>query len=316
VADDGDAAMGNGLYTRHLLREMGRPATTIDDVFKRVRFAVRRASGGRQIPSYTNGLDEGYSFERGFNLQAQDEPTRAAQFAAQKAHWDRIRTSKNSEEFFDFIDTYPESSIGELAQAQLERLARRQIVAQAGPQEAEQHPTDARFRMGDVYRMRITWEQGAPEVTTLNVTDVAGEIARYEGGYGVGTVGESTLAGAVLREPSSTYDPPYVLIPGSEYQVGKRWMGRTNRTYNNGDKQWMDYSGRVVSHEKVTVPAGTFDAYKVEIQFQTEKGVSLRTVSWQQPDWGIPLKVIFQYQDRAGVVRQGTRELLERIRGS
>jgi uncharacterized caspase-like protein len=316
VAIDGDAATGNGLYTQFLLREMRRPATTIDDVFKRVRFAVRRASDGRQIPSYANGLDDAYSFERGFNVKPQNEQARAAQFAEQKAHWDRIRASKNPDEFFTFIDTYPDSSIGELAQAQLERLARRQIVAQAGPQEAEQHPADNRFRKGDIYRMRMISDQGPPSIFTVEVNEVVGDTARYTNVFGNGQSGESTIAGAVIKDGISTYDPPYVLIPGGEFQVGKRWSGRSMRTFNTGDKQWMDYAARVVGREKVTVPAGTFDAYKVEYQFQMQSGVLLKSTYWAQPEWGLSIKVTFQYQDRAGIVRTVTRELLDRTRGS
>jgi uncharacterized caspase-like protein len=48
VASDGDGA--NGLYTEHLLRELQVPEAKVEDVFKRVRLNVRRASSGAQIP--------------------------------------------------------------------------------------------------------------------------------------------------------------------------------------------------------------------------------------------------------------------------
>lgn len=49
VAEDGDVAEGNGLFTQFLLKELQRPAR-IEDVFKRVRLQVRQKSQGRQIP--------------------------------------------------------------------------------------------------------------------------------------------------------------------------------------------------------------------------------------------------------------------------
>ena len=44
VAEDGDIAdgNGNGLYTQFLLQELKTPAARIEDVFKRVRFSVRK----------------------------------------------------------------------------------------------------------------------------------------------------------------------------------------------------------------------------------------------------------------------------------
>lgn len=317
VAQDGDASSGNGLYTQFLLKELARPLTTIDDVFKRVRFSVRRASGGQQIPSYTNGLNENFSFERGFSARPVELPERSAQFAVEKARWDSIRNSSNPGDFYEFIEAYPNSGIGELAQAVLERLERRKIVAQGAQGEAAQNPAESRFRLGDTYKMQLRLDTySRPELFTIRVTEVNDDRARYTGVFGPGQFGESTVAGAVISDGTSTFDPPYVLVPGGEYQVGKRWAGRSIRTDKTGDKQWMDYSARVMAREKITVAAGTFETYKVEFSFQMQSGVQLKSAVWVQPEWGIAIKTSFQYQDRAGVVRLGTRELVERQRGS
>ncbi len=48
VASDGRGQ--HGLYTDHLLRSMREPGVKVEDVFKRVRAAVRKDSGGKQIP--------------------------------------------------------------------------------------------------------------------------------------------------------------------------------------------------------------------------------------------------------------------------
>ncbi|HZG54417.1 MAG TPA: caspase family protein [Pyrinomonadaceae bacterium] len=54
VADDGNGS--NGLYTSELVRLMKQPGLTIEEMFKRVRRAVRERSGGRQIPTESSML--------------------------------------------------------------------------------------------------------------------------------------------------------------------------------------------------------------------------------------------------------------------
>jgi hypothetical protein len=315
VAQDGNEKSKNGLYTQYLLKELSRPETSINEVFKRVRFAVRRASHGQQVPSYTNGLDRDYNFANGREEATPNLDIRAQRFAIEKAHWDRIKTSKNSEDHYEFIDLYPDSGISELAQAVLERLERRQVIAQVQEGEAAQNPADSRFRMGDSYAMRLTTSnQRASRDITIKITEANSETARYTDVFGTGQIGESTIAGAVINDGISTYDPPYVLVPGGEYQVGKRWSGRSIRTYTTGKKEWMDYSARVVSREKITVPAGTFDCYKVEFSFQLESGVLQKSTIWVQPEWGIGLKTQFQFLDAKGVLQSGLRELVARQR--
>jgi uncharacterized caspase-like protein len=61
VASDG-GAQGNGLYTTYLVREMTRPGLKVEDVFKRVRAAVRVASAGRQIPWENTSLEGDFYF--------------------------------------------------------------------------------------------------------------------------------------------------------------------------------------------------------------------------------------------------------------
>ena len=61
VAEDGDEATGNGLFTHFLLKELQRPAK-IEDVFKRVRLQVRQKSQGRQIPWDSSSLEDDFAF--------------------------------------------------------------------------------------------------------------------------------------------------------------------------------------------------------------------------------------------------------------
>ncbi|MDO9071835.1 MAG: caspase family protein [Rubrivivax sp.] len=60
VASDGSNA--NGLYTQHLLANIERPGTPIEEVFKRVRLGVRLDSNGSQVPWESTSLEGDFYF--------------------------------------------------------------------------------------------------------------------------------------------------------------------------------------------------------------------------------------------------------------
>ena len=60
VAEDGSGR--NGLYTKHLLRYMKEPGLGVEEMFKKVRIAVERESGGRQTPWELSSLTGDFSF--------------------------------------------------------------------------------------------------------------------------------------------------------------------------------------------------------------------------------------------------------------
>jgi uncharacterized caspase-like protein len=60
VASDGKNA--NGLYTQHLLANIERRGTPIEEVFKRVRLGVRLDSNGAQVPWESTSLEGDFYF--------------------------------------------------------------------------------------------------------------------------------------------------------------------------------------------------------------------------------------------------------------
>src|SRR5581483_1974409 len=60
VASDG--SVRNGLYTQELLKNMAVPGLSIEEVFKRVRVAVRSATGGKQTPWESSSLTGDFYF--------------------------------------------------------------------------------------------------------------------------------------------------------------------------------------------------------------------------------------------------------------
>jgi len=63
VAADGDGE--NGVYTFQLLRHMTEPDLTIEQVFKKVRSAVKNSTGGNQIPWESTALEGEFCFKIG-----------------------------------------------------------------------------------------------------------------------------------------------------------------------------------------------------------------------------------------------------------
>jgi hypothetical protein len=315
VAIDGQDDASHGLYTAYLLRELKNTSAPIDDIFKRIKFGVRRDSHGQQVPAYSNGVFEDVYLAGTASAVSMTVEEKKKQFELERQAWNTIKDGKNPAQIFDFIQAYPASSLAELAQGVLERIDRKSISSQAFEGEAVQNPADVRFRNGDVYTMKISYEHRPSVTVKSTVFDVNEDSAKYTNVFDQGPTGQMTIAGAVISDGQNTFDPPYVLVPGAEYQVGKRWRGRSLRTNPKGQKAWMDYSGKVVAREQVTVPAGTFLAYRVEIQFQIEGDALLNATLWVQPEWGLAIKTNFQFQDLNGRVRSGVREMVARQRG-
>jgi len=64
VAQDGNEKTGNGLFTEYIIKELQKPAP-IEDMFKRVRLQVRKASNGAQIPWDSSSLELEFAFNDG-----------------------------------------------------------------------------------------------------------------------------------------------------------------------------------------------------------------------------------------------------------
>lgn len=221
VADDGDAADGNGLYTRHLLQALQQPESPIEDLFKRVRSQVRRASGGRQIPWESTSLEEDFAFASGARIEVQSLRERDAQFQTQRRDWERIRESARVEDFYGFLQVHPSGVFAELAQAALDRLARPVVRVQAGPAVSAVPtlpPGTDRYRLGD------GWEVEQVDLLGGGRERLVRKVTAVDGGRVVVNGGEMVLdqLGTLLYNRTGRKDPG-VLIAPSTLRVGMRW---------------------------------------------------------------------------------------------
>ena len=130
VAADGEGA--NGLYTENLLRELKAPETKIEDVFKRVRLAVRRSSQGQQLPWESTSLEEDFYFLPPKQVRKLSEDELEKQFEEELAIWEKIKDLKEPAPIEDYLRRFPSGKFSELAQFRLTRvLAQRAALEQA-----------------------------------------------------------------------------------------------------------------------------------------------------------------------------------------
>ena len=73
------------------------------------------------------------------------------------------------------------------------------------------------------------------------------------------------------------YDPPVCVMPPAPWSVGQEWSCQSKYDFNN-NVGTVAVSGKIEAMEKVTVPAGSFDALRVK---ETVGGVP--TVTWYAP---------------------------------
>ncbi|MBL8326035.1 MAG: caspase family protein [Rubrivivax sp.] len=284
VAEDGRASGGNGLFTGYLLEQLRQPVARIEDVFKRVRFQVQAASAGRQVPWDSSSLVEDFYFGRSPQASAASaSPTGAAALPAvdrDREEWDRLMRSDSIEEVTAFLLRHPNGRFTEQALHRLDQLQGGRIVAQPGPREAAPlAPGRRRYEAGDRLEYRclvgrqnaavkqmklactfandhiVTWSNLAPGADPV-ATDALGTVQRYEA---------DAFGG--LRPPESIGGP-------AEISLGKRW--RSVSLLSKGYGLPFSVSGwklataelehRAVARERIEVPAGTFEAFRVEAQ--------------------------------------------------
>ena len=288
VASDGTGA--NGLYTEHLLREIRIPDTHVEDVFKRVRLGVRRASNSAQIPWECTSLEEDFYFLPPKSVREPSEIERDRRFEKELVLWQKVQGATAPEPLVDFLRRYPSGAFAELAQLQIDRVLatlgekRIRIASQEGnPYSAGSAEADTRWRVGDSYTYARTdlFEGKTMRNTMQTVTEVTASEVQYSDGM------VTDLLGNVLRRSGGRVYTPNQLEP-LDYAVGKQWVTQYRITTHKGITGRNEMELRIVKREQITVPAGTFNAFRIEGRgvFEEEGGrVEITTLKkWVAPD--------------------------------
>ena len=313
VASDGAGA--NGLYTENLLREIGTPEARIEDVFKRVRLAVRRASQGQQIPWESTSLEDDFYFLPPANLKKRSEEELARQFAEEAAIWEKAQQAGRIAAVEEYIRRYPSGHFAELAQVRLDRMLAKQGEIKVGLVNTAANPftkgtgvIDLNYRIGDRYVFRSI--DLLTKVENRKVVNTVSEIAEDKVIYNNGAL-VTDLLGNILKRPDGTsFSPSQFFV--SEYSLGKKWTTRYAIHFARGGQDTIELELKVVGRETVTVPAGTFDSYKVEARgWVLGIAQSLEWTFWVAPDKVNRIVAMEAWWRQRGRISRSARQELE-----
>ena len=313
-----DGSQGNGLYTQFLLQELVKPQARIEDVFKRTRFAVRKASQGRQIPWESTSLEDDFMFNAGkvVAVPRPDNKAREDAFNQQRADWERIKDSAAVEDFYAFLARHPGGGHAELAQVRIDKLQKPQVAPQPDREGRVQTSYDARFRDGDTYEFETrdgltgtVMQRGTIQTRMKGEDEVEGVVLS-------GNVpgARATRAGFILQDGGGTYDPPWIVQPAGEFQQGKHISGRAIRTANDGARYWIDYETKVIGRETIQTRFGPLHAWAVEAKWVTQFGGRSTLTFWYDPDWGYPVRLRTEFRGDRGAPDIRIREMVARSR--
>ena len=162
LASDGEGA--NGLYTEQLLREIKVPEAKIDDVFKRVRLAVRLKSNGLQVPWESTSLERDFYFIPPRDAAPRKLEETESAFTEELALWESMKSSTDTRPLEDYLRRYPSGRFSELAQFRLDRLLEQKgekVVRAPDAQRNSGNPfskgtarVNTDFAVGDTYTYR------------------------------------------------------------------------------------------------------------------------------------------------------------------
>ncbi|OUL99197.1 caspase family protein [Variovorax sp. JS1663] len=165
-----------------------------------------------------------------------------------------------------------------------------------------------RFQLGDVFKYQVVNRfNGSAAPLELRVTgiDLAKDEVTYNGGEYV-----SDGMGNVVKNQRGAMDSPRQFYPAELY-VGKKWITMFRQSRERGTYNTFRYQLKVVGKETVTVPAGRFEAYKIEARgFNLDRRAALERDIWLAP--GIDADIIHETKVRLanGMIEQYDRQEL------
>jgi Caspase domain len=287
VASDGDGS--NGLYTENLLREMKVPEAKIEDVFKRVRLGVRRKTNGAQIPWESTSLEDDFWFLPPKDLKALSEQEKDKAFQEEQRVWDAARPATVPAPIEEYLRRYPGGNFAEMAQLLLDRMLAKQGEKRVLVSSQEGNPftkgtgvANTAFQVGDSYVFRVLDPYSKVERRSVS-TQISG-ITATEVMFTDGRVLD--LLGNPLRVPDGRRYVGQQSMP-LEFTVGKHWKNRFVVTFPNGLTTTNEMDCRIAARERITVPAGSFEAYRIEANglVRTPKGLLYQEIKgWRAPE--------------------------------
>jgi hypothetical protein len=121
-----DGSGSNGLYTGQLVRHMRTPGLKLEEVFKRVRNDVERASEGKQVPWESSSLRGDFYFSGDSKQVAAVSPGAPSRMLdAEEVEWKAMEDSGRAEDFEDYLERYPHGRFELAAKVRIHQLKER-----------------------------------------------------------------------------------------------------------------------------------------------------------------------------------------------
>lgn len=214
------------------------------------------------------------------------------QYQEEFAQWEKLKNSNEPELLEAYLLRFPSGRFSELAQFQLDRvLARKgekriEIISDAkNPFTKGTVKADTNYKVGDVFSYRefdmlTELEKRTFRQRVASITD--SEVIFGNGRFVTDLLGNTRRNGRGIEFTGSQF-----FIP--EYSLGKRWSARWQRKMpDDGGVFDVEYDFKVVAREQVTVPAGRFDAFRIEATGYTRANnnsgtIRMRTRYWMAP---------------------------------
>jgi hypothetical protein len=127
----------------------------------------------------------------------------------------------------------------------------------------------------DLYS-KVVSQTGSFRITEITDTQVI-----YNSGRAI-----TDLLGNPVVLPDGRRVSPNQIVP-TEYRIGKKWRARFNVTHPRFGDFKTTFDLRIAAREQVTVPAGTFECYRIESLGQAEGNTGIlrfEVTQWLAPD--------------------------------
>lgn len=192
VAQDGEG--DNGLYTSALLKHMGAEALPIEQMLKRVRVDVVRASNNGQVPWESSSLNRDFAFANAAPTPApaansapalsqslaqasapanSSAANNATELALDLAFWDAVKSSSNPADYRAYLEQYPRGHFAALARLR----AGQPTQAPAAAVNARTAPSDALRAVSPEGLYAAQWVDGQVQLLDVAKNSVIRSMA-------------------------------------------------------------------------------------------------------------------------------------------
>ena len=215
--------------------------------------------------------------------------------ASEKSDWEKIKDSKNSDDFYTFLYKYPNGLLSANANFKIEELDKRKIAAQTDKNGVPETLGLFKVNVGDelvyLFEDRIFKKTSDVKVRYESIKDglVYSSIN--------GSVDIKTISGGLVQSRAgldgtgnmNTYNPPRQDLPGEPLYVGKKWESASFQTISSGSATHRVDKFQVLTYEAISIPAGSFKTFKIRQDLKNKWGEGFQ-IYWVDVETGIKIK--------------------------